>query len=173
MTRPGGHFLAISPANNLLGHGFYQFSPELFFRVLCPANGFRIESVYALETGWRRRWFAVHDPEGTQTRVALINHLPVLLYVRARRLADTPIPRLQSQQSDYLQRWNAPPTPTAGTPATALIGRKPGTPAFRRRLLETVPALARRGEVLLFSSLNRTFSFRNRRSFRPLHPREL
>src|ERR1700722_12035313 len=27
----GGHFIAVTPANNLMGHGFYQFSPELFF----------------------------------------------------------------------------------------------------------------------------------------------
>src|SRR5688572_3667541 len=40
MLRAGGHFLGISPTNNQMGHGFYQFSPELFFRVFSPENGF-------------------------------------------------------------------------------------------------------------------------------------
>src|SRR2546426_934602 len=29
----GGHFITIAPAHNMMGHGFYQISPELFFRV--------------------------------------------------------------------------------------------------------------------------------------------
>lgn len=38
----GGHFITITPANNLFGHGFYQLSPELFFRALARENGFEI-----------------------------------------------------------------------------------------------------------------------------------
>jgi len=33
MLTVGGHFLGITPANNACGHGFYQFSPDLYFRV--------------------------------------------------------------------------------------------------------------------------------------------
>src|SRR4029079_542898 len=29
MLSVGGHFIGISPVNNQMGHGFYQFSPEL------------------------------------------------------------------------------------------------------------------------------------------------
>jgi SAM-dependent methyltransferase len=53
---PGGHFIGITPSNNLMGHGFYQFSPELFFRVFTPANGFRIEKVLIYECPWRSVW---------------------------------------------------------------------------------------------------------------------
>ncbi len=38
--RIGGHFIGISPADNQFGHGFYQFSPELFFRIFTAENGF-------------------------------------------------------------------------------------------------------------------------------------
>ena len=31
MLRVGGHFISTTPTNNYCGHGFYQFSPELFF----------------------------------------------------------------------------------------------------------------------------------------------
>ena len=39
MTRVGGRFYMHTCANNLCGHGFYQFSPELFYRVFSPENG--------------------------------------------------------------------------------------------------------------------------------------
>ena len=37
------HFVRITPANNFFGHGFYQFTPELFFRIFSAANGFEVE----------------------------------------------------------------------------------------------------------------------------------
>ncbi|WP_051358088.1 hypothetical protein [Rubidibacter lacunae] len=45
MVEVGGHYLGLTPSNNLMGHGFYQFSPELYFRVLSPENGFSIEKM--------------------------------------------------------------------------------------------------------------------------------
>lgn len=38
MERPGGHFIGITPANNFLGHGFYQFSPELVLPCVLPGK---------------------------------------------------------------------------------------------------------------------------------------
>ena len=38
MVNVSGHYLAITPANNFCGHGFYQFSPELYFSVLTREN---------------------------------------------------------------------------------------------------------------------------------------
>ena len=40
MVKVGGCFITITPANNWCGHGFYQFSPELFYRILSRENGF-------------------------------------------------------------------------------------------------------------------------------------
>ena len=45
----GGHFLAIMLANNFFGHGFYQFSPDLFYRVFTPENGFGIQQMWLLK----------------------------------------------------------------------------------------------------------------------------
>lgn len=39
LLRPGGRIVHISPANNYTNHGFYQFSPTLFFDYY-SANGF-------------------------------------------------------------------------------------------------------------------------------------
>jgi hypothetical protein len=39
MVEARGHYLAITPTNNFVGHGFYQFSPELFFGVFSKETG--------------------------------------------------------------------------------------------------------------------------------------
>src|SRR3546814_10809041 len=43
MVAPGGRFLCLNVANHHLGHGFWQFSPEVFFRTFCPAQGYQPE----------------------------------------------------------------------------------------------------------------------------------
>ena len=45
MVAVGGHFTQVSNANNYMGHGFWQISPELIYRVFSPANGFHVETV--------------------------------------------------------------------------------------------------------------------------------
>lgn len=51
MVKVDGHFMSVTPCNNMMGHGFYQFSPELFFRVFCEENGFVVEGMFINE-GW-------------------------------------------------------------------------------------------------------------------------
>src|SRR5436190_8752705 len=38
MVKPNGYFVTITPTNGFCGHGFYQFSAELFYSALSPAN---------------------------------------------------------------------------------------------------------------------------------------
>lgn len=45
LVRKGGHVLSANPANNLSGHGFYQFTPELMHRIYSGTNGFRVDHV--------------------------------------------------------------------------------------------------------------------------------
>jgi hypothetical protein len=49
MVRVGGHFIQVNPANNFMGHGFWQFSPELIYRVFSAENGFNIRGVFLHE----------------------------------------------------------------------------------------------------------------------------
>jgi SAM-dependent methyltransferase len=106
---PGGHFIAITPSNNLMGHGFYQFSPELFFRVLNPTNGFQIVKVLIYEYPWKSVWYEVLDPAQAQRRVELTNSRPAYLIVWAKKIATMPILHESPQQSDYLAIWQRPP----------------------------------------------------------------
>ena len=49
MVRVGGRLVIQTVANNHCGHGFYQFSPELFFRVLSEVNGYQVERIHLTE----------------------------------------------------------------------------------------------------------------------------
>ena len=104
MVAPGGHFIAITLGNNAMGHGFYQFSPELFYRVFSPASGFTVERMLVTETS-SLRWYEVADPGVVGDRVQMRTFRPTYLCVAARRLANTPILDTPPQQSDYVTRW--------------------------------------------------------------------
>jgi SAM-dependent methyltransferase len=104
LVAPGGHFIGAYPANNQLGHGFYQFSPELFFRVFEEAAGFHVVRLYLVERGFRGRWYRVTDPKVLGRRSQIANRVRTELCVIAGRTGDL---RLHiPQQSDYQVTWN-------------------------------------------------------------------
>ena len=45
MVKSGGSLFITTVANNLCGHGFYQFSPELDVRIFTAENGFELGKV--------------------------------------------------------------------------------------------------------------------------------
>ncbi|HTE59068.1 MAG TPA: hypothetical protein VK631_01880, partial [Solirubrobacteraceae bacterium] len=49
LVEPGGSLVVMVPANNEIGHGFYQFSPELFYRV--AQHGFDVLQMLLVERG--------------------------------------------------------------------------------------------------------------------------
>ena len=161
MVKCGGYFFTQTPANNYLGHGFYQFSPELFFRVLSPKNGFKVEYCIAVECGPRCRLFAIADPEAIRARVALINAAPVILFVWAKRVEIKPLFLETPQQSDYAAAW--------AVSAAKQNLRNPSSAQplerIKNSLLLIAPRLARVLDALRFSRFNRRFSFRNSKSF--------
>jgi SAM-dependent methyltransferase len=112
MTREGGRVYFHTCLNNLCGHGFYQFSPELFYRALGPENGFEVERMVVHRVGPYGSWYEVTDPNVIRSRVELITFTPVHLLVQARRTAVKPVFAETPQQSDYSVMWQgklAPP----------------------------------------------------------------
>ena len=103
MVATGGHLVIITGGNNFLGHGFYQFSPELFYRALSEENGFAVKRMIAAEVGGR--WYEVADPKDIKARVELVNDKPVYLMVLAQKLASKPLFTSAPQQSDYVEMW--------------------------------------------------------------------
>jgi SAM-dependent methyltransferase len=108
MVKQGGRFVMTAPANNAMGHGFYQFSPELLYRVCHPDNGFKVERMQILDLRlFRPRLFDVRDPADVHDRVMVTeSRNPAILYVQAIRTEIVPIFAVTPQQSDYSERWD-------------------------------------------------------------------
>ena len=152
LCRVGGHVLHALPANNLSGHGFYQFSPELFFSLYRPERGFELRGMWMAEKADLRHWWKVADPRVRRRRVTLRNSHETYLLVIARKLADVgPLPA--PQQSDYAeQEWLAQ-APAAAAPAAA-DGRGGATAVLDAfGLRDTARALRARLQAVRASSL--------------------
>jgi hypothetical protein len=105
MVVVGGHFLGVTVANNHMGHGFYQFSPDLFYRVFSPENGYEVKDVLICETDPGAPWYRVEDPALLDHRVELVNNRPTYIMVVARRVSDVDIFKNPPQQSFYMSQW--------------------------------------------------------------------
>lgn len=103
MCRPGAQIVHILPANNFCGHGFWQFSPELFFSLYAPANGYVDTEVYIADLKNVDQWFRVQAPS-SGIRVNLRGPEKLYVLVRTRRVGDT-YSHHNVQQSDYRVKW--------------------------------------------------------------------
>jgi SAM-dependent methyltransferase len=114
MVRHGGRLFMITVANNHCGHGFYQFSPELFFRLFKDQNGFHLDRLLLLnhpfpgvELSSIQRVYAVQDPSEMRQRIGLVTDSPVLLLLEAERRSIEKILATFPQQSDYTTLWQS------------------------------------------------------------------
>ncbi|MDD5217679.1 MAG: hypothetical protein PHN49_10625 [Candidatus Omnitrophica bacterium] len=114
MLKKGGSIFTINPASNHLGHGFYQFSPELFFRIFQPLNGFKIQDVILAEHPFpgfelspRIECYSVSDPAVLKSRVGLVSKHPVSIMVHAVRTDLVPLFSVYPIQSDYQMIYHA------------------------------------------------------------------
>jgi hypothetical protein len=105
----GGHFLGVLPCNGWTGHGFYQFSPELFFRALAPENGFELEDQYMCQSVNQSsngaEWYRCVDPKLLNRRAEIVTNCPAYLLVKAKRIEICDVFSSMPQQSDYAVMW--------------------------------------------------------------------
>lgn len=112
--REGGHLLHALPANNCCGHGFYQFSPEMFFSVYSEARGFRGTQVFLVELDRPWKWYKVRSPLESGKRVNVVNREQTYALVLTQKMAQAKSPIEDApQQSDYLVEWNRASQPSA------------------------------------------------------------
>ncbi len=123
LCRVGGHILHSLPANNLAGHGFYQFSPELFFNLYRAKNGFELVGLWFAQKADPRHWWTVANPSTVRRRVTLRNSHEVYMLVIARKVAD--LPHMPApQQSDYVQQeWVEPTAADPGADGRGIAAR--------------------------------------------------
>lgn len=146
----GGKILHVVPSNGFCGHGFYQFSPELFFSWYTPENGFSNTEVYLAELYDQHHWYRVPPPaNGKRINVQTSTELYVIVLSQREDLSFKTI-----QQSDYLHTWNQE------SPA-------PSLPKYQGRLSSIRELLNRQS---LTARLAHTLDARfNREGPKPLH----
>ena len=131
--RPGGQILHMLPANNCCGHGFWQFSPELFFSLYSRENGYTDTEVFLADLSKTSKWFRVKRPApGERVNVKSMS----ASYVMVRTvLLGTDFNHASVQQSDYVFEWQK----QDGVPAASLAPAE--SHATLRRLLRRFPLL--------------------------------
>jgi len=174
--RIGGYVFIATMANNHCGHGFYQFSPEFFFRVFSEANGFEVDTVLLVEHPYpgaelseRQRCFQVKNPTEVGGRIPLVGSRPTMIQALAKRIRKADIFDPPPQQSDYETLWkNSVSNSVAPPPLSQLRGK-----AWLRRVVgnsirfvhSCLPSTVK--SVLQGRSQLREYSFRNRKFYRP------
>jgi SAM-dependent methyltransferase len=161
MVKPGGHLFFDSPGNNWFGHGFYQLSPEFFYRTLAPENGYRVVEMIAHAAGPQARWYRVADPNEIRCRIQLISFSLVHLLTHAQRERSCEMFTRSPQQSDYTTAWQAGGT---GAPILAQESNR-----VIRAVSKVWPGLAHLLKAMRTAvRFYRTFSLRNRKFFTPI-----
>ena len=149
MVRQGGHLILHMPVNNYPGHGFYQFSPDLLFRVLSPRFGFSIRDALIIEIYHPRpRWFRVTDPMTLGRSFMFRSYSRTILWVLAERVGPVPEFIPPPIQSTYTTAWETsgalakPATDNGQTPVTPLSPSSVAAP--RAGIMVRAKALYRR-----------------------------
>ena len=178
-------------ANNYLGHGFYQFSPELFFRVFAPENGFEVERIVLLENDllWssllgsvapvelKGPWYEAVDPQVVHGRALLQTKQAVVIQVQARKVAECPLFVRPPMQSDYVTHWEevradrgrraaGPPPPERVLSIRERIGDRLPLGLLIQLKWDVVPGILRRTRPWRPAQERRLRSFHNRAWFR-------
>ncbi len=103
LCKINGIILHSLPANNNCGHGFWQFSPELFFSLYSENNGFFETEVFIFNTHNKYEWWKV-EKQKLGERLEINSDSP--LYILVKTVKKSEIQNKNVQQSDYVERWN-------------------------------------------------------------------
>jgi hypothetical protein len=97
MLKLGRGYFAALPANNWSGHGFYQFTPELFYRTFSEENGFRVSKLLVAPACVGGRWLdgpacEVMDPKSLGW-VEVSARREIMLLLQAEKIAEREVSR--------------------------------------------------------------------------------
>ena len=106
MLKVGGIFAGLSVADGCLGHGFYQFSPELYRTVFSEEAGYKIHKFELVEITdhWAKFTDLAPPPKGQRQEFRLQSQNAVNngFVIEKLREGDT---SGDFQQSDYVANW--------------------------------------------------------------------
>lgn len=137
MLKVNGHFITVTTGNNFFGHGFYQFSPELLYRVFSQENGFSVEQMFLAipSDGKKENWYSVNDPDKIKSRINICNNKQVFVIMIAKKMAEADIFMQTPQQSDYQAIWDSAKAAKTNTDTTG---------SFVKKYRKYVPALVKK-----------------------------
>jgi hypothetical protein len=146
MVKINGHLVLDTVANNFFGHGFYQFSPELFFSLLSRQNGF--DDTRILINDDKNCWYRIISPNVLKQRIELCcaKKKPCSLIVISKKIGTVPL-QLSVFQSDYVLMWNN----------DQKLGHSFNSKNFLHRIYRNIPEKLR---ILLFPVKIRRLFFR-------------
>ncbi len=147
LLKEGGRAIFISPSTNYVDHGFYMFSPTLFWDYLL-VNGFSIETSYFIRCSLntRKRWRAYAYERDSYRRFSIgsLDSRPYINFVVATKREGATTEKIP-QQTFYLDNWAAKTGLSAQRKYVRLeriLGRIPGALELAVRMW---PMIARRG----------------------------
>lgn len=105
MLKEGGVIAIITPCNNYVGHGFYQFSPEFFRTVFSEQAGFETIGLdlYELTSDESFKAYIVNQPRKGDRQEFTTSSYPHYIAYAGKKLKNNI--RNNFQQSDYLKIW--------------------------------------------------------------------
>ena len=109
MLKPGGRFLSANGMNGWVGHGMYQFNPELvwtFWKRKCQCIVHRCSGIHKIPD--QAETIEFPDPSEVGTRLRLRGRIPngrVYLYYEVERTEAEALDG-SALQSDYETRWS-------------------------------------------------------------------
>jgi len=102
LCKINGHIVHCLPANNNCGHGFWQFSPELFFNIYDNKNGFGETEIFLINLFDKKNWYKINKQKIGE-RLELNSKEPLYLLVKTKKIGKNLYQNIN--QSDYEQQW--------------------------------------------------------------------
>lgn len=139
MTKVGGRIIHFSPSSNHIDHGFYMYSPTLFYDYY-TANGLEINCIYLVRQPWLERYPRIDVFAYTPGCLQAISHGGLddggyQIFCVATRKPDSTFDRIP-QQSFYVAKW--------GQAAAGDIAQ----PEAEGGVLEALKSIVRRNRLL-------------------------
>lgn len=162
MLKIGGRFIGYLPVNNQIGHGFYQFSPELFFRVFSENNGFVVEKSILVEYGPKVKLFQIIDPYRSKYVSHTINKYPAYIYFQAKKYKSATLFKKNPSQYIYSEDMWAKDVNLQKKSSKL----RQSLSNFKKRLFNINPSIAKSLDNIYHSSINSNYSLRNKKLFK-------
>jgi hypothetical protein len=103
LCKIGGRIIHFLPANNLNGHGFWQFSSDLLYSIYSEENGFLETAVYYASSLDPSFWYNVPVAK-PGVRIEIVSLEPIILLSVTRKVRD--VESISVMQPFYAPTWN-------------------------------------------------------------------